>query len=268
MERNRLASVWQRIYADFFMPSKLDAYKVFLREFIDRGYTVCSAAYFWERVKKRQLDGTGKYLLLRHDIDTDVATAKAMWQIEQSIGVKSSYYFRLATVDFPLMREIELSGGEASYHYEEIATVAKQKRLKTREQVFRDIAHIRDLFRRNLNRLREQSGISMRIVASHGDFVNRKLRVYNWEILRDESFRKEMGIDLEVYDQEFVSYFDSRHSEVSPPHIWKPEDPLKSAESGHRIMHVLVHPRNWQANPKENLIDDIKRLWEGICYSF
>jgi hypothetical protein len=63
----------------------------------------------------------------------------------------------------------------------------------------------------------------MRIVASHGDFVNRKLKVYNWEILKDEFFRKEVGIELEVYDQEFVSYFNSRHSEVLAPHLWKPE---------------------------------------------
>jgi hypothetical protein len=131
-----------------------------------------------------------------------------------------------------------------------------------------DMPYIRDLFRRNLNRLRDESGLSMRIVASHGDFVNRKLKVPNWEILKDESCRKEAGVHLEVYDRTFVSYFTSRHSEVLPPYVWQPDDPFKPAENGSRIMHVLVHPRSWQANPKENLLDDAKRLWEGIRYCF
>jgi hypothetical protein len=264
---DRLAYVWQRIYTDFFMPSKLQAYEELLWKFIDRGYTICSIARFWDLIRNRKLDETEKYLILRHDIDTDLSTAKEMWEIEQCLGVKSSYYFRLSTVDIPLMREIELSGGEASYHYEEIATVAKQKQLKTREQIFGNIAFIRDLFRRNLNWLREESGISMRIVASHGDFVNRKLRVYNWELLRDKCFRKQVGVDLEVYDEAFLDCVSSRHSEVLPPHVWQPEDPLTAAEKGNHLIHVLVHPRNWQANPTENLVDDVKRLWQGISYS-
>jgi hypothetical protein len=146
--------VWERLYADFFMPSKLPAYKDFLQVFIDHGYTICSIAYLWERIKNRKLYESGKYLVLRHDIDTDLSTAKQMWRIEQGLDVKGSYYFRLGTVDIPLMREIELSGGEASYHYEEVATVAKQKRLKTREQIFNEIIYIKELFRHNLNRLR------------------------------------------------------------------------------------------------------------------
>mgnify|MGYP006145381963 CR=1 FL=1 len=63
-------------------------------------------------------------LVHRHDIDTDLPTARRMFALEQKHGVRASYYFRLSTLDFGLMRDIERYGSEASYHYEEIATYA------------------------------------------------------------------------------------------------------------------------------------------------
>ena len=267
METRRLAAIWHRIYADFFMPTRLEAYREFLQEVINCGYHICSVSFFWEQIKSRQVRPLEKYLVLRHDIDTDVTTAKAMWQIEQSLGVRSSYYFRLSTIDIPFMREIELSKGEASYHYEELATLAKQKCLKTPEQVFREIPYIREMFRQNLNSLRQKSRLPMKVVASHGDFVNRELRVYNWEFLKDESFRKEIGVELEVYDEAFTRHITSRHSDTLYPVLWKPENPLRAVQMDAPVVYVLVHPRHWQPNPKENLVDDIKRALEGLRYS-
>jgi len=263
----KLAAIWERVYADFFMPSQLDVFREFLKQLISCGYKMCSVEFLWARINGGQPRLHEKYVVLRHDIDTDVSTAKAMWQIEKDLGLKSSYYFRLSTVDIPFMKEIERSGGEASYHFEEIATVAKQKRLRTREAVSQQMPYIRETFKRNLNYLRAKSGLPMKIVAAHGDFVNQKLQIYNWELLKDDNFRKDVGVELEVYDEAFMSHVTSRHSEVLIPHVWKPEHPLKAAEAGSPIIHVLVHPGNWQANRQENLVCDIRRAWEGIRYS-
>ena len=68
-----------------------------------------------------------KLLILRHDIDTDIETTRAMWRVERELGIKTSYFFRLSTVDLPLMREIEACGGSVGYHFEELATAAKPK---------------------------------------------------------------------------------------------------------------------------------------------
>ncbi len=249
------------------MPSKLDAYKTFLGEFMSHGYQICPVAFLWEQIKNGSLKSPNKYLVLRHDVDTDSSTARAMWEIEQSLGVKSSYYFRLSTLDIPLMKQIGLAGGEASYHFEEVATFSKQKHLKTREQVLRRMPYVRQLFRLNLNRLRKETGLPMTIVAAHGDFVNRKLQLYNWEILRPHSFRSEVGVELEVYDEAFLRQVTSRHSEVLPPGIWEPDHPLAAARSGAPVIQILVHPRQWHVNRRENLVDDVRRAWEGICYA-
>src|SRR5689334_9754205 len=263
----KLATVWKRVYGDFLMPSKLNAYKSFLGEFVNRGYQICSVASLWNQIKNNSVDPQNKYLVLRHDIDTDSSTAHAMREIEQMFGVKGSYYFRLGTLDIPLMKQIEFAGGEASYHFEEVATVAKQKHLKTREQALGHMTYMRELFRFNLTWLRSETGLPMKIVAAHGDFINRKLKLYNWEILKSSCFRQDVGIELEVYDEVFVRHLSSRHSEVSPPHVWEPSDPLSAAQRGAQVIQVLVHPRQWHANRRANLIDDVKRAWEGVRYA-
>src|SRR5690349_13810387 len=267
MEAVKLAAIWQRVYGDFLMPSKLNAYKSFLEEFLNHNYRICSIASLWDQIKNSSIKPQDKYLVLRHDIDTDSSTARAMWEIEQMFSVKSSFYFRLSTLDITLMKQIEISGGEASYHFEELATVIKQKHLKTRDEALQQMPYIREVFRSNLNRLRSLTGLAMRIVAAHGDFVNRKLQLYNWEILKCPSFRRDVGVELEVYDEAFMRHISSRHSEVLPPFIWEPADPLIAAYKGAQVIQILVHPRQWRANIRENLIDDVKRAWEGVRHA-
>lgn len=262
-----LADIWYRIYGDFFMASRLDNYRTLLRQVLDHGYQICSVGLFWNCLKNMKLSLDAKYFILRHDVDTDIATARAMLEIEQALGVSSSYFFRLSTIDFGLMGEIQSSKGEASYHYEELATVSKQKCLRTREDILREMPYIRQVFKKNLNRLRRESGLPMTVVASHGDFINRKVKAYNWEILEDKTLRSEVNIELEVYDESFSRHVSSRHSDTLYPTFWKPSDPLRFVHIGSPVICVLVHPRHWRANPKENLFDDAKRSLEGLRFS-
>ena len=153
--------------------------------------------------------------VLRHDIDTDVATATKLFVIEREMGVKASYYFRLSTVDLDFMQELNASGREASYHFEEIATVAKERRLRTRDQVLAHLPEIQERFLSNLTALRRNTGLPMHVVAAHGDFVNRRLGMPNEELF-DERVRKEAAIDLEVYDPAFMDNLSSYFSNLLP----------------------------------------------------
>ena len=89
--------------------------------------------------------------------------------------MESSYFFRLSTLAPALMAEIAAGGGEASYHYEELSWVAKRRRLRSRSDALRALPEARDRFAENLQTLRMKTGLPMRVVASHGDFVNRRL---------------------------------------------------------------------------------------------
>jgi hypothetical protein len=259
--------VWNRMYSDFLAPCRLELLHTLLESALQCGYEAHSVRSYWRVLcSGGPLPGV-RYLILRHDVDTDPETAKLMWSREQALGVAGSYYFRLSTLDVPLMQEIERSGGEASYHYEEIATVAKALGLKDVRTVRERMPYIRDQFKTNVARLRETSGLPMLTVAKHGDHINRKLGVGNEEILEDRSLREEMGIELEAYDPEMMDTVAARCSDDQHPVYWRPVDPLEPICRQEPVVYVLLHPRHWRTNARANLIDDARRAAEGARYA-
>jgi hypothetical protein len=259
--------VWQRLYADFLMPSRLAEYEDLLSTVLARGYVCTPIGEFWGLIQSGSVLADTRYFILRHDIDTDLGTARAMWEIEHRLRVRGSYYFRLGTVDVPLMRRIVAAGSEASYHYEELATIAKKRGLRDRRQVETAMPVVRALFAENLDALRSTSGLPLDVVASHGDFANRCLGIPNHALLADRSFREEVGVTLEVYDEEFMTHVTSRHSDTAHPAYWAPSSPLAAVDWDPHVVYVLVHPRYWRVNRTANALDDGKRLVDGLTYA-
>lgn len=256
--------VWHRIYSDFLMRPRLAEYRAMLEAALQQGYEVHSVLSFWQ-ASRGGLEPGRRYLINRHDVDTDVQTAFQMHRIEQDLGVRASYYFRLCTLHVPYMQEIERSGSEASYHFEEIATVCKQKGLCTRQQVEQHLPEIRAVFRANFTSVRAQTGLPMLTVASHGDFVNRRLQMANNELLTDE-LRRELGIGLEAYDEALTSLFTVRFTDTLYPKFWRTYSPLVAIQRGDPVIQILTHPRHWKSSPMVNLADNLRRLHEGVTY--
>ncbi len=65
----------------------------------------------------------GRVLVLRHDVDRSPGNALAMAELEASLGVRSSYYFRIVAVSFnpDVVKRIAELGHEIGYHYEDLA---------------------------------------------------------------------------------------------------------------------------------------------------
>lgn len=266
MMTNWAGTVLHRIYADFAMPSRLPTYRRLLEAFLAAGYEVVSIETYWNRLRTGSLDPAARTVILRHDIDTDAGTGRRMWEIEGALGIGASFFFRLSTLDVPLMRAIDDAGGHASYHYEELATFAKRWHLRTRQEVDDRIGEIREEFRRNLESLRGRTGLAIDIVASHGDFVNRRLGVPNWFLLSDPEFRRETGIELETYDDVIMQSVTSRHSDTLHPRYWVAEDPLTAVRRSEPVVYLLVHPRHWRVARRLNALDDLGRLRESLAY--
>jgi hypothetical protein len=259
--------IWDRVYSDFLMPSRLGSYQGLLESALAAGYEIVPVKRFWELIAADAVDPGRRYLILRHDIDTGPRTARQMWQIEHALGIQSSYFFRLSTLDLGLMAEIAAAGSEVSYHFEELATVAKRRHLRTRDLVIAHMTEAQDLFARNIADLRARTGQPMTVVAAHGDFVNRRHDLMNWEILVDLQFRVKVGIELETYDDAFMSHVTSRHADLTSPPFWTPIGPLGAIEGGEPVVYILVHPRGWQVERLFNARDDIVRLSEGLAYA-
>jgi hypothetical protein len=189
-----------------------------------------------------------------------------MWELEVKLGVTSSYYFRLSTLNIKLMDEIHLSGGEASYHYEELATIVKRKGLTRAEQVTPVLEQIRAAFKTNLLSLRDRTGLPMASAASHGDFANRMVGVTNKIILADSAFRKEVGIEVEAYDRNLMASVNARCSDNAYPSFWWPEHPTSVIRRGVPVIYVLTHPQVWDVSPVRNVAANLLRLQEGYRY--
>lgn len=260
-----MSTLVNRLYSDYAMPSRFPAHESLIRAARDLGYAQMSVRAFYLSLSGKGYDPNQKVIVHRHDIDTDLRTARKLFDIEKRYGIRSTFYFRLSTLDFPFMREIEEYGSEASYHYEELATFAKQNGIKEAARIRARLPEIRDTFVRNFRSVEQRLGIKMTTVASHGDFANRRLKLNNTEILKDHALRETCGIACEAYDKALLDHIDFYVADLPPPRYYHPSNPTDALGRYARIC-LLTHPRQFETNWLENTKDNLLRLYEGATW--
>jgi len=260
----KIAIIKNRIYSDFIMPPRLDEYERVIKQLVEHGYIHTTFREYKQLLDNNKLENK-RYFVNRHDIDTDIATAKEFFKIEKKYGVKATYYFRLSTLDIAFMQEIENYGSEASYHFEEIAQYCKDQHIKTKEEAIQSLGEIKELFSKNFKNIEKQLGFKMQTVCSHGDFVNRKLKIINNEITKDENLRKRVGILCEAYDKDIMQSFDIYVSDKSYPVFYSPKSIFEYIGKVDKI-YMLTHPRQWKSNFIVNSVDNAKRVVEGLLW--
>ena len=251
-----------RLYSDYFMPSRLPGYERFIVAARDMGYAQTSVREFFDSIANGEVQEGRKVVVHRHDIDTDLRTARKLFELEKKYKIKSTFYFRLSTLDFKLMREIEEYGSEASYHYEELATFAKKHRIRDAASVQARMPEIRETFTRNFCSIEQRLGTKMTTVASHGDFANRRLKLNNTELLKDQQLREHCGIRCEAYDHALLQSFDFYVADRPHPKYFHPSSPDDALGQYRRICY-LSHPRQFETNWIENTKDNLFRFYEG-----
>jgi hypothetical protein len=252
-----------RLYSDYAMPSRLGVYEDFVRSAKRAGYTQTSVRQFFHALRERP--GRDTVVIHRHDIDTDLRTARKMFDIEKKHNIRSSFYFRTSTLDFPFMREIEDYGSEASYHYEELSTFAKQHKIRSRADMHAHLPEIRAQFVSNVARIEQGLGRKISTVASHGDFANRRLGMPNTVILDDPQLRQRCGITCETYDSALLDAVDIYIADRPHPQYYHPGSPFDALDR-HRRIYLLTHPRQWETNWRENTKDNLLRMVEGLTW--
>jgi len=262
---SKIIRLKNRFYADYFMPSKLGEYEKIIKWTIEEGYEHLTFREYYQRLMSDTLEVDKKYFINRHDIDTDVATAKEFFKIEQKFGVFATYYFRHSTLDYDFMKELEAYGSEASYHFEEIADYCKQHHIKSKEEVFKNMSQIEELFSNNFKTIEKNLGKKLETVCSHGDFVNRKLGIINNELLKNSALREELGIRCETYDTEVKEGFDAYVSDGTFSMGDKAEDILKLFQEKN-VVCMLSHPREWCSSVVANTKENLKRIYEGVLW--
>jgi len=262
----RLGSVGRRSRAYFFLPNRWEEYDGLLRLLAEAGYVSLTLREFAERKNKKEAL-PDRRVFLRHDIDTDPGYVDYWLRSEKKFGFQASYYFRLRTLDLKAMRRIESAGGEASYHFEELASVIRRRAIRSNLLAKNFIPEARDEFEKNYRRLQELCDWPLRTVAAHGDFVNRKVGMTSSVIISDPELRSKLGILAEAYDDHVTRAFASRFSDMMGGKGWRSQQlgTLDEIIAGGAPFQLLTHPRHWRARIFANLREDVDRVLSAVA---
>jgi len=263
------------------MEFTLTAYKKLLISLQTQGFLFYT---FEEFVKTSTINA----IVLRHDVDLLPENSLKTAQIEHSLGIRGTYYFRAVPVswDEEIIRRIHEMGHEVGYHYENIdfiRTKNKEQRTSNKDSIGNLIDLAYEDFCENLERLRKLVPVST--ICMHG---SPKSKFDNKAIWEKYNY-KELGIIGEpYYDMDFSKAFyltdtgrrwDGYKVSVRdkmPVHQdrWNQQglsfhttnQIITAANEGKlpdKIM-ITVHPQRWTNNPdlwaKEFLMQKMKNV--------
>jgi len=163
----------RRVINKIFFKSRLDEYIDFLKLLRLREYTIYPLCDYVDK------DGCfiDKYFI-RIDVDKDPRAALAIGKAMQDYG-RASFYFRWATMDTDIMRELKDMGYEVSLHYETLANIFREDKIKRKAEVtseiiergrkalFFEVQAFQDAF------------WEVKTITAHGQILNRKVGVTN-----------------------------------------------------------------------------------------
>jgi hypothetical protein len=123
----------------------IEIYKELLDAFISEGYT-------FQTYRDFILAPAEKVVILRHDVDDRKLHSLNFARIQNQLGIKATYYFRVVpeSFDSKMMKEIESMGHEVGLHYEEM-DLARGDREKAYElflnhlKTFRAIVNVKTI---------------------------------------------------------------------------------------------------------------------------
>jgi len=178
----------------------LTIYKYLLNTLRERGYP------FYRVDRAPEPDGA-PFIILRHDVDRSPQNALRMAGMEADLGIRSSYYFRAVARSFDesVIREISRMNHEVGYHYENLAYIARGRRLGQ----FADGGSPEDLyeqaledFKKNLEKFRQSAPV--KTICMHGSPMSR----YDGRDLWKKYDYRDFGIEREPYfDFDFSKIF-------------------------------------------------------------
>lgn len=258
--------ILNRIYSDFLLPSRMNEYEKLIVAAKEAGYKHITIRDFYKKLKSSSVVASDKYFIHRHDIDTDVNTARMFFELEKKHQVVSSYYFRLSTFDVSLIKKIDEAGFEVGYHFEELSDYCKQNGIKNSVELPSHFEAIKNKFKANCSFFEEKSKVKIKSVAAHGDFVNRILDIPNNAFI-SHALLNSLGIEFECYDELLIKNYNYIGSDTIYPNFYRPTSPFDAIKKGIPVVYFLSHPRHWRSNIIENVTDNINRFREGLSYN-
>jgi hypothetical protein len=216
---------------------KFKHYKELLKTALSKGYKV----YALDNIPKKPKE---PFIILRHDVEYFPHKAMTFADIENGLGIKSSFFFRLHAKEYnvleyktlKIIKDISKMGHEVGLHEETL-----------------DVRHItkespEKVLKRDLKVLESITGKKVSGVSSHNDFSG----INNLDLWKSKS-PKSFGLRYQAYEKRFFK--DNRYVSDSLGK-WKYYEGGKLVEDNSRCIcehikegypriYTLIHPRTW-----------------------
>jgi hypothetical protein len=230
----------------------LEKYDDLCQALRDSGYTIQTVRKYLENSENR----IRKIAIVRHDVDRKISNALRMAELEQTLGISSTYYFRYPSTFKPeIITAIRDMGHEIGYHYETLSTAKG------------DLKKAITLFERELRSLRTVAEIHT--ICMHGS----PLSPYdNRDLWKTYDFRKfdilgeaYLSVKEATYLSDTGRNWSGKHSirDVMPDRIGMPIP--RSVETTDDLivyirsracdsLYLTIHPERWALNNREWLM--------------
>ena len=220
--------------------------------------------YSFYKIKDYQNINSLKSVLLRHDVDKLPNNALNLAQIENSLNIKGTYYFRMTSesYDIELMRKIEDLGHEIGYHYENINFVLdKLSNVKKSKQIDKEKLVDLAYYNFHLNLEKFKKNFKIETISMHGSPRSN----YDNKLIWDKYNYYDLGIICEPYldiDYHNIAYFTDTGRCWNGKNV-NVRDKVKSSfsfnfKSTHRFISqipelpnnlaITFHPQRWNNN--------------------
>lgn len=241
-------------------------FQILLKELINSGYLFQTFQNYVGVLEK-------KVIFLRHDVDLKPQNSLATAIIENKLGIKGSYYFRMVPESFnvDIIKQIADLGHEVGYHYETMDSASEKLKVKSKklkeEEIEKLIDEAYEDFCENLEEFRKIYPV--KTICMHG---SPKSAFDNRDIWKKYDYRQ-LGIIGEPYfDIDFDKFFYvtdtgrcwngykySVRDKMPQQEQWVKEglvfkttnDIIKAAQNKklpNQIM-ITVHPQRWTNKP-------------------
>jgi len=249
----------------------ITTYTKLLKTLLSQGFSFCTFAMFIKNPKE-------KCIILRHDVDLLPQNALLTAQLENELGIKASYYFRIVPESFNkiIINKIGKLGHEIGYHYEDLSFSKG------------DVDKAYTSFCQNLYKIRELYPVET--ISMHGSpmskFDSRDIwQKYDYKKLGligepyfDIDFSKVLYLTDtgRRWDGEKVSVRDKAYSAITNQlkleDVKSTFDLIKLAEEGRlpNMMMLNTHPQRWTNNvllwTKEFVMQNIKNVVKRLFF--
>ena len=196
-----------------------DSYRALLTHIRATGHDICPLG---------EVPSSGRYVILRHDIDYSVARALAMAEVEHGLGVRATVFLMLASPYYNLLdednlhdaRRIVALGHEIGFHYDTDLIDTQDPALAARE------------IARQAKFLAATLGTTITTVAQHNPSVtSTRVRVPDYVDAYDDKYFKQ------------IAYLSDSRRMFGTPDIYR-------FFEEHERCQLLIHPLWWHRDSK------------------